>query len=58
MTAASPELADFVDWGGGTWVRQVAAGLEWLGPVAGLRVLDIGTRTAAWRPISHSREPW
>jgi SAM-dependent methyltransferase len=44
MTLDPRELAGFVDWGGPTWLRQVAAGLEWLGPVTDLRVLDIGTR--------------
>lgn len=33
-----------VDWGGGTWRRQVERGLAWLGPVEGLRVLELGPR--------------
>ncbi|MGI9031266.1 MAG: class I SAM-dependent methyltransferase [Ilumatobacteraceae bacterium] len=33
-----------VDWGGGTWRRQVERGLAWLGPVDGLRVLELGPR--------------
>lgn len=34
----------FVDWGGPTWRKQVSAGIAWLGPLAGKRVLEIGTR--------------
>lgn len=38
------EVAPFVDWGGRAWEEQVAAGIDWLGSVDGLRVLEIGTR--------------
>ncbi len=30
--------------GGRTWDEQVTAGLDWLGDIDGLRILDIGTR--------------
>lgn len=33
-----------VEWGGRAWRSQVVRGLRWLGPVNGLRVLDLGTR--------------
>ena len=38
------DLHEYVEWGGRTWDEQVTAGLDWLGDVDGLRILDIGTR--------------
>jgi SAM-dependent methyltransferase len=39
-----PDFADHVEWGGPTWARQVAIGLDWLGDLHGCRVLEIGAR--------------
>jgi len=44
MTEEDRELRSFVEWGGPVWEQQVAIGLKWLGDLAGMRVLDIGTR--------------
>jgi 2-polyprenyl-3-methyl-5-hydroxy-6-metoxy-1,4-benzoquinol methylase len=41
---AAAGLTSFVEWGGPTWADQVQRGLDWLGDVDGLRVLEIGTR--------------
>ena len=41
---SSKELHQFVEWGGRAWEEQVTAGLEWLGDLNGLRILEIGTR--------------
>ena len=38
------ELQRHVEWGGPVWVEQVQRGLEWLGDVRGLRILDVGAR--------------
>lgn len=38
------ELERHVEWGGPVWVQQVHRGLEWLGDVRGLRILDVGAR--------------
>lgn len=38
------ELEAHVEWGGPTWVDQVRRGLEWLGPLDGLRILEVGAR--------------
>ena len=38
------ELERHVEWGGAVWVEQVERGLEWLGDVRGLRILDVGAR--------------
>jgi SAM-dependent methyltransferase len=37
-------LHSFVEWGGPAWERQVEVGIAWLGDVAKLRLLEIGTR--------------
>ena len=37
-------LTPFVEWGGRAWADQVQRGLDWLGDVNGLRILEIGTR--------------
>lgn len=39
-----PDVAGAVEWGGDTWLAQVERGLAWLGPVSGLRIMDLGTR--------------
>lgn len=39
-----PDVQSAVEWGGDTWAAQVERGLAWLGPVAGLRIMDLGTR--------------
>ena len=38
-------LDTFVEWGGPVWADQVRRGMDWLGDVAGLRVLEIGARS-------------
>lgn len=53
MTSRS-DVNSFVEWGGRAWSRQVAVGINWLGAVDGLRLLEIGTRfggMAVWFAI-------
>lgn len=38
------DTRQFIEWGGHAWEEQVEAGLDWLGDVDGLRILEIGTR--------------
>lgn len=40
----SMDLETHVEWGGRTWVEQVRRGLDWLGPLDGLRILEVGAR--------------
>ena len=44
MTDPNDRLEEFVEWGGRTWLDQVAAGIRWLGDVNDLRMLEIGAR--------------
>ena len=42
--AAAQGLNPFVEWGGPVWAGQVQHGVDWLGDLRGLRILEIGTR--------------
>jgi SAM-dependent methyltransferase len=44
LVTSRADVTSFVEWGGQAWERQVAAGMDWLGAVDGLRLLEIGTR--------------
>ncbi len=37
-------LERHVEWGGPVWVQQVQRGMDWLGDVRGLRILEVGAR--------------
>ena len=41
---ADQGVEPFVEWGGPVWADQVQHGLDWLGALRGLRILEIGTR--------------
>ncbi|MDQ3690371.1 MAG: methyltransferase domain-containing protein [Chloroflexota bacterium] len=44
-------LDPYVEWGGRRWRDELERGLDWLGDLAGLRLLDVGTRNgrmATW----------
>jgi len=49
--AQQHRLDPYVEWGGRLWRDELERGLDWLGDLAGLRVLEVGTRNgrmATW----------
>lgn len=51
VMAQQHRLDPYVEWGGNRWRDELERGLDWLGDVGGLRILDVGTRNgrmATW----------
>lgn len=48
----------FVEWGGRAWRRGVEIGLQWLGDLSGLRVIDLGTRYGRMATLFALRGAW